>query len=67
LHVEFFPNFAYDCLLLGFTGFHFAAREFPFFGDVGEFGRAALDGQDFVLVMDDGCYYLDAFHGDKDK
>jgi hypothetical protein len=54
-------------LLFRFTGFHFAAREFPFFGNVGVFGRAALDGQDFVLVLDDGSYDLDAFHGDKNR
>lgn len=66
LHVEFFSNLADDGLLFRFTGFHFTAGEFPFFGDVGVFGRAALDGEDFVLVLDDGCYDLDVFHGGKD-
>jgi hypothetical protein len=67
LHVEFFSYLAYDCLLLGFTGFHFAARKLPFLGNVGEFGGAALHGEDFVLVLDDGGYDLDAFHGHKDN
>jgi hypothetical protein len=30
-------------------------------------GVAALDGQDFVLVLDDGSYDLDAFHWSKDS
>ena len=28
---------------------------------------SALHGQDFVLVLDDGCYDLDCFHWVKDK
>jgi hypothetical protein len=50
MHVEFFSNLADDCLFLGFTGFHFATRKFPFLGNVVVFGGAALDGPNLHIV-----------------
>ena len=63
LGIQLFPDLSFQCLLRGFTGFYFSAREFP---SALILAVAAGGGINFMfrlnIVADHGCNNANHFH-----
>ena len=56
---QFFPDLPFNGILWSLTWFHLATRELP---AILELAVAPLGGKEFVVLDNDGCYYMDGLH-----